>query len=96
MILKGGKVLHNDLINDPFYLKEDLLQVEYSNELLSSVIIDLGWYENESKDGNFKIFIIQHNDWDNPIFVIEFKTVSDLKYQLDRAIDLGLSLIKNK
>jgi hypothetical protein len=91
---RGGKVLHNDLNDDPIYLKEDLLQIQYSDNLFSSVIIDLGWYECEGEEGIFKIFIILDNDWENPVDVRTFKKMADLKYQLDKAIHLALSLNK--
>jgi hypothetical protein len=91
---KGGKVLHNDLNIVPLYLKEDLLQVEYSDGVLSSVIVDLGWYESEGGEGIFKIFVLINNDWDNPVEVMEFKTIVELRYLLDKAIELSLSLSK--
>jgi hypothetical protein len=47
-----------------FYLKEDLLQIEFEK---LNLIIDLGWYGEISKNnGNFKIFVVENQDWENP------------------------------
>ena len=52
-----GKVSFCD---DGIYLKEDLLQVEYSQ----NKIIDVGWY---TELNGFIIYVIQSNNWELPI-----------------------------
>lgn len=49
----SGKVIFLD--DTP---KEDMLQVEYPNNLL----LDMGWYQNR-----YIIYIIQDFDWEHPV-----------------------------
>jgi hypothetical protein len=47
------------------YLTEDLLQIEVGNQ---NLLIDLGWYgEIHSNQGEFKLFVIKNQDWENPL-----------------------------
>lgn len=76
IIPSGCRIVKNDFTSyDPevdfteernlFNLTEDLLQIEFD---YSNLIIDLGWYgENSSNKGEFKIYVIENQDWDNPI-----------------------------
>lgn len=64
--IKDGKVI---FMEGDCYHKEDLLQIEYTNNL----IVDVGYYESQ-----FIIMLIENKDWQNPI-----KTVSaDKKEQM--------------
>lgn len=92
---RGGAVLYNDLDNEDLFLKEDLLQVEYSINELTKIIVDLGWYGDESEqEGIFKIFVLKGDDWDNPIYTAEFKLLDDLKIYLNDAIEFAISSMK--
>ncbi len=76
IIPSGCRIVKNDFTSyDPevdfteernlFNLTEDLLQIEFD---YSNLIIDLGWYgEISSNKGEFKIYVIENQDWDNPI-----------------------------
>lgn len=56
------------------HLKEDLLQIEYHNNL----ILDLGWYPSFNKKGAFSISIIKDFDWENPIKIQKCNSFEDL------------------
>ncbi|MBD2871221.1 hypothetical protein [Paenibacillus arenilitoris] len=45
-------------------LKEDLIQIVYSNRFL----IDVGWYPSFQENGQFTLFLIENNDWEKPVF----------------------------
>jgi len=63
-----------DLSNDDFlfFLKEDLLQIQCSP---INVILDVGWYPEFEADGQFRISIIQNENWESPL---EEKTARDM------------------
>ena len=43
-------------------LDEDLLQIEFSN----GNIVDVGWYPSFDEQGEFIIYTISDNNWDEP------------------------------
>ena len=92
---RGGVVLHNDLDMEDLFLKEDLLQVEYSINESAKIIVDVGWYGDESEQqGIFRIFVLKGNDWDNPIYAVEFKSLDDLKIYLNDAIEFAITSLQ--
>lgn len=68
-------------------LKEDLAQVEYAG----SVLIDVGWYPSFSADGCFVVVVVQHGDWDEPMFKETCAEFSHLTESLVRAIGVASS-----
>ncbi len=66
------------------YLNEDLLQCEFPKE---NIIIDLGWYGNiKTNQGEFRIYIIQNENWEIPFNVIYSKSVEETKEYLDKIL----------
>ncbi len=85
-----GKVVLDDLgleflekAPDYSVLKEDLLQVQYPND----IILDIGWYPEFSPSGSFHIQVIADVDWENPIFHKKCKTIPGLHKAVLMAID---------
>lgn len=84
----GCDVINNDFYTyDPLnsfnksdsikYLNEDLFQCKFPDD---NVIIDLGWYGDfESNKGEFKIQIIQSENWEIPLNVSYSKSVEETK-----------------
>ena len=67
-----------------FYLTEDLLQIEIES---LNLIIDLGWYgEISSNRGEFKIFVIENQDWENPNIIESSKSQITIKEKLEKII----------
>lgn len=65
-----------------FYLTEDLLQIEFGN-----LILDLGWYgEISTNEGEFKIYLIQNQDWENPIITKSSKSQKVIKETLEEIL----------
>lgn len=65
-----------------FYLSEDLLQIEVGN-----LIIDLGWYgEIWNNNGQFKIFVIKNQDWENPIQTESSKSQRTIRETLENIL----------
>jgi hypothetical protein len=52
--------------NQLWELKEDLLQVHYSDEYSNTYILDIGWYPEFIIEGNFRIVFVRNFEWDNP------------------------------
>lgn len=90
--LKNGKLIIMSLIlkkeltlkEQLSKLKEDILQVEYENE----IILDLGWYPEFNLNGSFFLKIIKSNNWENPIFNEEIKEIKKLELELIKAVEL--------
>ena len=67
------------------YLSEDLLQCTFPDENLT---IDLGWYGSLiSSEGEFKIQIIQGENWEIPVNVIHSKSVEEITILLNKILD---------
>ena len=64
-----------------FYLTEDLLRIEFD---YSNLTIDLGWYgEITYNNGEFKIYIIENEDWDNPLRIENSKSQKIITEKLE-------------
>ncbi|WP_160675256.1 hypothetical protein [Clostridium sp. C8-1-8] len=59
----------NPLENQIWELKQDLLQVNYSDKHDNTYILDIGWYPEFNLKGAFKIVLIRNFDWDNPMIM---------------------------
>lgn len=92
---RGGVIIYNDIDKEELFLKEDLLQIEYSLNETTKIIVDLGWYGDETEQrGVFKIFVLKGNDWDIPIYTLEFRSLDDLKIYLNKAIEFTITFKK--
>jgi hypothetical protein len=65
-------------------LTEDLLQVHFN----MSLILDIGWYPSFDPNGEFIIYLIQYDSWDDPIIKCTAKSISDLKGLIEKIIKL--------
>jgi hypothetical protein len=73
------------------YLSEDLLSCAFPADHL---VIDLGWYGDITKnEGEFKIQIIQSQNWDNPVNVIFSKSADEIKTLLNKILQYYTSSI---
>lgn len=93
---KDCKIINHDFYNyDPVnaynkahslkYLNEDILQCTFPEEEL---IIDLGWYGDiDTNKGEFKIYIIQNENWEIPFNIIHSKSVEEIKELLNKILD---------
>ena len=89
------KVIHNDFYDyEPLeafdeedsqqYLHEDLLQCAFPNE---SIIIDLGWYGDiQNNSGEFRVQVIQNENWDTPFNSLYSKSASEIKEILTKIL----------
>ncbi|MCB0140291.1 MAG: hypothetical protein KDE50_10320 [Caldilineaceae bacterium] len=64
-------------------LKEDMLQVEYDD----NIIVDVGWYPSRDPHGRFRLYVIQELDWENPIFSAETRGIKDILWLLANISD---------
>ena len=90
------KVVNNDFYTyDPVnhfkeghsikYLNEDLLQCSFPK---SHMIIDLGWYGDLlANKGEFRIYVIQNENWQVPFNVIHSKSVDEIKDLLHKILE---------
>lgn len=93
---KDCKIVKHDFHNyDPLnsyseeasfdYLSEDLLQCSFPEE---NMVIDLGWYGDlVSNKGEFRIYIIEDENWEVPVNVIHSKSVEEITILLNRILD---------
>lgn len=47
-----------------FSLKEDMLQISCPS---LDTLVDVGWYPEFNPRGRFRIYVIQHENWDQPL-----------------------------
>lgn len=88
---KGGMVSFNDfLINKTIPLeeqlddlKEDMLQIEFSDGYL----LDVGWRPSFSKNGEFKIVLIKDFNWNKPVYSGSAKNIIELETEIEIAIE---------
>ena len=92
IIPSGCRIVKNDFTTyDPeiefteeqnlYNLTEDLLQIEFD---YSNLIIDLGWYgEISSNKGEFKIYVIENKDWENPLIIENSKSQKIITKKLE-------------
>ena len=92
IIPSGCKIAKNDFTTyDPeidyteernlYNLTEDLLQIQFD---YSNLTIDLGWYgEISSNKGEFKIYVIENEDWDNPLKIENSKSQKIITEKLE-------------
>lgn len=75
------------------YLNEDLFQCSFP---IDHVIIDLGWYGDLiSNQGEFRIQVIQHENWDMPFNTLYSKSTEEVKTILNKILQY-YSRKKNK
>lgn len=86
-----SEILNNKTLNHIDLLREDLLQVEYPQNLL----LDIGWYPSFHADGEFKLYVVKNLEWDNPLLTLNTKTISDLSIQIEAAQNLINKLISD-
>jgi len=88
---KKGQIVYNDLNYIDFSknvknqideLKEDLLQVQFPND----IILDIGWYPSFDQNGSFRICLIKELDWSNPIDFVKCKNMTELKNNIIKMI----------
>ncbi|MEL6544928.1 MAG: hypothetical protein AAFQ82_09900 [Myxococcota bacterium] len=65
-------------------LKEDLAQIQLT-DTTDELLLDLGWYPEHHPDGQFVVYGVRHQDWDEPIFKGSCGDVDGLRALLKRA-----------
>lgn len=92
-IIKNVRITFNDLVHLSFDLpvesqvedlKEDLLQVEYPNELL----LDVGWYPSFNPTGKFIVSVISNRDWGSPLVRFHASSFGELKKAVKNAVEM--------
>lgn len=75
------------------YLSEDLLHCSFPEE---NITIDLGWYGDLSRNkGEFKIHIIENENWEVPLNVIHSKSVEEIKTLLNKILQYYTAVENN-
>lgn len=78
--------------NDLDTLKENMLQVEYGNDLL----IDAGWYPYFNINGQFQVRVIEDHQWEPPLILLTANTITELLSKLCSAQNIVKSRISIK
>lgn len=75
-------ITFNEELNEEYdNLTEDMLQVEFKN----NIILDVGWYSGVK---SFIIFVIEEYEWEKPVLRLEAHSYRELKNSLDKAMNL--------
>ena len=93
---KNGNILQWDLnffrsdkeiFNQLDELKEDLVQVQYPN----NIILDIGWYPEFDINGKFRIVVVHNYNWDIPIYEVFLNDKSKLLQKISYAIEIAIN-----
>jgi len=68
-------------------LKEDLFQVRFGK----TVILDLGWHPEFNSQGQFVLSVVKQENWQKPIFHLQFRDMENFKQNLNEAIEIARS-----
>jgi hypothetical protein len=91
----GCKIINNDFYtynpntdykeaDSILYLNEDLLQCSLPAD---DIIIDVGWYGDiYTNQGEFRIYIILHENWEIPFNIIYSKSAEETKELLNKVL----------
>lgn len=93
--LNNGIIIYNEFnidLNRPpqeqiIELQEDLLQIQYEN----NVVVDVGWCPELDPSGKFIVNIIKDSDWSHPIYK-KAVNLKDFIAELQKAINLASTL----
>lgn len=69
---------HITFLDQSDLLKEDILQVQYPDELL----LDVGYYEKQ-----YKIFVIKKLNWEKPVVKCKARNFDELLLKLQKIIN---------
>ena len=67
------------------FLQEDLLLIQYADH---NVALGLGWLPAYKPDGRFVLSVVKAQDWENPVFEIEFRDIRDLIKNINNGIEI--------
>jgi len=91
---KSGEVIHwdiNDLnlsisLNSQIdILKEDLVLVRFGK----IITLGLGWFPEFDPQGQFVLDVVKWEDWENPIWRLKFRELSQLMLNLSQAVEVA-------
>lgn len=57
---------NNNINEELASLDEDLFQLVFKN----GITIDIGWYPSFNANGRFIIYVVENNDWVNPLLTL--------------------------
>lgn len=67
------------------YFTEDMLYIRAEREIkknkikyIKSMAVDLGWYPEGNINGNFGLFLIKDDDWNNPVKELHSKDIQKI------------------
>lgn len=80
-VIQSDLALREQLLN----LKEDLLQVEFTQNL----VLDVGWFPSFDPQGKFQIRLVHNFDWEQPVFLAETQELDELVTVLAKAVILS-------
>lgn len=70
------------------HFTEDILQMVYKWEQKQTCfVLDVGWYPETERNGNFRLVLIQKTDWENPIIEIKTKSKKELVYHIEKIVE---------
>jgi hypothetical protein len=63
-------------------LTEDLVQVSHAG----GIVLDVGWYPDCAAHGEFSVYVVHRDDWDQPFFHQRARTIAALVDLLRAAV----------
>lgn len=74
--------LEKSICDQEMELTENMFQIEFED-----YILDLGWSDEIDCSGNFKVFLVKDQNWEEPIKFFEPKTIDNLLVSINKCLD---------
>ncbi len=65
-------------------LTQDLLQLEQPS---SGLLLDVGWYPDESPEGQFSLKLLLDEDWNRPLLILTTGVLADLVSHIESMLE---------
>lgn len=93
----GWNVLYNGFLEiEPTSLAEDSdLWLSFTQDILQlgykfrkmELFVDLGWYPETEIGGTFRLVVIKHSEWENPLEVFESRSKKEIVERMESILE---------
>ena len=79
----------NDLKEDDsiwLHFTQDILQLKYRFRKME-LLVDLGWYPETEIGGTFRLVVIKHTEWEDPLEVFESRSKKEIVEKIESILE---------
>ena len=87
----GWKIAYNGFLEiEPTSLAEnDIVWIHFNQDMLQlkferrELLVDLGWYPDADINGTFRLVVIKHTEWEDPLEVFESRSKKEIVEKIE-------------